>query len=328
MILFMRRFACCIALIPALLCARVSSKLEEAENEELPYDIWYTGTFLSATAVNLTAIEPFITFYGFYGDYDSDWKVKSAKETTWSINPSVELLLKLTHKLSVEFLGGFLSNFKGGEKATHITDTIVILGYEISTDKKNTPIPNCRLGFQTTFPTGKYDRLDPKKKGIEVSGQGAYFFGPLLSFSKTFRLPCHFFNLYWSAGYFIPTYAYVKGLNDYGGGRGTKGKIRPGRLLQAGLSGEYSLANHWVFGFDLELLYLSKTSHFKGRRGESLPGVAAHVGLPSSITISVAPQLEYNFTSTSGILFGAWCTVAGRNTKAFASAFFAYLYVF
>ncbi len=326
MIKFMRIVISCITLIPAILCARITSEPEIVDEE--PYDLWYTGTYLSATSVNISGIEPFITVFGVYGEYNSDWKVKSVKETLWSINPMLEILIKLNNKIGLEFNGGFLSNFKGGEKATHLTDSSLILGYEISTDQKDTPIPNCRLGFQTIFPTGNYKHLDPKKSGVDITGGGAYFFGPILAFSKTFRLPCHFFNLYWSVGYFIPTYAYIKGLSVYGGGFGTRGKIHPGRILDVILSGEYSLANHWVFALDFELIYLSKSSHFHGRRGQFLPGIPALVGLPSSISISVAPQLEYCFSAKSGILFGAWCSVAGRNSRAFASGFFAYMYLF
>ncbi len=322
----MRKWISLIALCPALLGADINPMVEPVP-EPPPYEIWYTGTYLSATAVNINAIEPFITLAAFYGNYESDWKLKR-HETTWSANPAVEVIFELTKRLGIELTGGLLSNFRGNQKATHFTDSSIILGYEVLEDRKDSWVPNFRLGLEILLPTGHYNHLDPKKQGIDITGSGAYFFGPLLAFSKTFRFPCHFMNLYWSFGYLFPTNAYLKGLNTYGGGHGTRGKIRPGQGLAAILSAEYSLSNHWVLALDIELLHQTASSHFKGRPGILSPGIPAPVGLPSSISLSVAPQIEYNFNSKSGIIFGAWGTVAGRNSRAFASAIFAYLYVF
>ncbi|MBS0629925.1 MAG: transporter [Verrucomicrobia bacterium] len=317
-----------LTFIPAVLCARISSSaIPPPPEEKLPYEIWFTGTYLSATSININAVEPFITFLAFYGNYQSDWKVKS-HETTWSINPAIQIMFKLTDRLGINFTGGFLSNFRGNKKATHITDSSITLGYEVLKDQKDSWVPNFRLSLDVLIPTGHYKRLDPKKHGIDITGGGAYFFGPLLAFSKTFRFPCHFMNLYWSFAYLFPINAYVKGVNTYGGGMGTRGKIRPGQALQAILSAEYSLTNHWVLALDLQLLHQTSSSRFHGRRGFMAPGVPARVGLPSSVNFSIAPQIEYNFNAKSGVLFGSWCSVAGRNSRAFASIFFAYLYVF
>lgn len=317
----MRRFLSCITLAPALLVAHGSAQPETPPSSNiLQYEPWYTGTYLAATAVNVTAIEPFITGYDIYGVYESDWKVKS-KETIWSISPELEVIVALTKRIGIEVLGGFVSNFRGSKHSTHILDTMVLLGYQISTDDKDSWVPNCRLSFETIFPSGKHDRLDPSKGGIDISGEGAYFLGPELACSKMFQFPCHFLNIYWSFGYFFPTEAHIKGLSIYGGGRGTKGKIRPGQSLQALLSFEYALNQRWVLAFDSQLLYQRPASHFRGR-------TITHVGLPSSMQISVAPQIEYNFNAKSGIIIGSWCTVAGYHSRAFASAFFVYLYVF
>lgn len=323
----MRTFITLITLTPALLCARAATTEPVVVKEKPPYELWYTGTLLAATSVNISAIEPFVTFAGIYGDYASNWKLKGA-ETIWSISPQIDFQFTLTKKIGVEIYAGFVSNFRGGQKATHFIDTFLLLGYQVSTDQENSWVPNCRFYVVGTFPSGKYDRLDAKKRGIDETGQGAYFVGPELAFSKTFKLPCHFFNLYWSLSYYFPTYAHVKGLNVFGGGQGTRGKIRPGQSLQALLSFEYSLPCNWVFAFDSQLVYQRATSRFKGTSGTLPTGLAANVGLKSSYEISIAPQIEYNFDDDNGILFGAWGTVAGRNTKAFASLFFAYVHIF
>jgi|GEM_PF-5955270 len=43
---------------------------------------------------------------------------------------------------------------------------------------------------------------------------------------------------------------------------------------------------------------------------------------------TIAPAIEYSLTANSGFLFGAWFTIAGQNTEAFAAAAIAYSYIF
>lgn len=316
----MRRFLSYITIVPSILTACIVEQKPPSSSDILQFDAWYTGTFLASTSVNINAIQPSITVFGIYGKYASNWEFKS-EETAWSINPQLDFQFVVTKRTGVEVFAGFVSNYKGSKHSSNFIDTILLLGYQVSNDDKDSWIPNCRLSLETIFPSGKHDQLDPSKGGIDSSGEGAYFFGPLLACSKMFQFPCHYINLYWSFGYFFPTKAHIKGLNVYGGARDTKGEIRPGQSLQTILSFEYGLTQNWVLGFDSELLFQTKSSHFQGR-------TTVPVGLPSSIQISIAPQIEYNFTSKSGIIIGSWCTIAGYNSKAFASVFVSYLYVF
>jgi hypothetical protein len=46
------------------------------------------------------------------------------------------------------------------------------------------------------------------------------------------------------------------------------------------------------------------------------------------VQISFAPEVEYNFSQSSGLLAGVWFTVAGKNSSAFASAFLTYFIFF
>lgn len=319
----MKHLLTILILVPGLLLAR-QKKVTTHPNIELPYTPWFTGPLLAPTSINMVpgkpAIEPSVALLFTYGSYQSDWGVKG-EDLTIAINPFVDFQFGITDNTGIELLAAGITNFKNGQSSTHFQDTILLFGYQVSNDVKDSWIPDFRFLLQTGYPSGKYKRLDPAKEGIDSTGQGAYTIGPNLAFQKLFYLPQNFFVLHWSLGYLFPTRAKVRELNAYGGGPGTRGTIRPGQTLVAFLSGEYSLNQQWVLAFDTQFLYQRKSSKFRGT-------TVAPVGLPSSLQFSFAPEIEYNINNHSGIILGAWASLFGYNASAFAGGFLAYLYVF
>ncbi len=170
-----------------------------------------------------------------------------------------------------------------------------------------------------TFPTGKYQKLRPSKKGTDLSGQGSFHTNASLEFYKVYRLNDHHFlsaTLYLSYTYLVPVH--VKGFNAYGGGHHTRGKVHPGNILKGILSFEYTLNQNWVLSIDNVYIHINK-NRFNGHRGFTDSGDVASVGGPSSEQISFAPAIEYNFSSSFGINTGAWVTAWGRNSTEFRS---------
>jgi hypothetical protein len=317
-----------ITIIPFSLCADQNPQI--GSEILIPYTPWFTGPLLAPTPINMQpshpAIEPSITIFKTYGRYDSHWSFKK-QQGIWAINPLVDFQFAITDTLGIETLASFITNLRENQSSTHFQDTIVLFGYQISNDIKGSWVPNCRIILQETFPTGKYQKLNPHKYGIDSTGMGSFQTGPVLVIQKLFYFPHNFLSMEWSIGYLFPSKVNVKGFNAYGGGYHTKGKIHPGQTLTSFISGEYSINQNWVFAFDTEFLYQRK-SHFSGKKGYDANGNIAKVGLPSSMQISFAPEIEYNFKAGSGLLAGIWFSVAGKNSSAFASAFLSYLYVF
>lgn len=317
---------------PSLTADELTNETQSALSQanQPVYIPWFTGPLLAPTPVNMRpghpAIEPSLTIFNTYGSYSSNWKCKE-QDKIWTVNPLIDFQFGITNDLGIETLVAFVSNFKNGQSFGHFQDTIVLFGYQISNDVKSSWIPDFRLILQETFPTGKYQKLNPKKQGIDSTGFGSFQTGPVLAFRKLLYLKQNFFSLRWSISYLFPSAARVKDFNAYGGGYGTKGRVRPGQTLTIFFSGEYSLNQRWVLAFDTEFFYQRKSLFF-GRKGTTPTGEVASMGLPSSVQISLAPEVEYNFNSLSGMLAGVWLTVAGKNSTAFASAFLAYLYVF
>jgi len=319
-------------LIPTLLFCRQKTQVNHTEAEPTtPFIPWLTGPFLAPTPVNMKlghpAIQPSLTAFGIYGEYNEDWKLKT-NDTIWSINPIVDFQFATTENTGVEILASYVSNHQDGKKDSNFEDTLVFLGYQVSDDIKDSWVPDFRLMLQINFPTGNYNKLDPTKRGIDSTGQGAFFFGPVIAFQKLFYLPCNFFMLHWSVGYLFPNKAHIKGMNAYGGATDTDGQIRPGQFFYAFLSGEYSFSQHLAFACDIQYIYQQKTRRFSGNPGTFPSGAPAQIGLPASMQFSITPSIEYSFSANAGLLFGSFLTLAGQNADAFASLFIAYLYIF
>ncbi len=321
----MKSFISLLLFLPALVFSLEDGFHRAASTKGEPYTPWFTGPILAPTPVNMRpghpAIQPTVTIFDTYGSYNSHWKVKKEPKI-WAINPLVDFQFGITDYLGIEIDVAFISNFQKGQSSTHFQDSWLFFGYQVSNDIKNSWVPDFRLLIQEIFPTGKYQKLDPKKVAIDSTGQGSYQTGIVLAFQKLLYPENHFFALHWSLAYlFFQSKVDVKGLNTYGGSLETKGKARPGQTLIGIISGEYSMNQNWVFAFDLQSSHERK-SHFSGKTG------TAPVTLPASTQISISPGLEYNFNANNGLIFGTWFTLAGKNTNAFASLYGSYVHLF
>ncbi len=318
MITLMRKLIL-VLLVPTLLFARQKAHVIP-QGDDLPYIPWFTGTGLAPTATNFKLGHPgmmgVLTAFYNYGEYDNNWKLKS-DNACWNINTLIDIQAATTERTGIEVIASFSASFQGSKHSTHFTDTLLLLGYQVSDDQRGTWIPDFRLAFETIFPTGNFRELRPENNGIDETGLGAYFFGPNFAFQKLFHLENNFFALIWSAAYLLPTRARIKDHSIYGGGLGTRGTIRPGPLLTAFVSGEYSINQRWVFAFDTACIYQEEAHNFKGTTVEPIEE-------PTTIQISFSPQVEYNFTAHSGLIIGAWLTLAGRNAAAFAAVYLNY----
>ncbi len=128
----------------------------------------------------------------------------------------------------------------------------------------------------------------------------------------------HFLSTTYSAAYTVTTPVHLHGFNIYGGGFGTNGKALPGNSFQGIISFELTLDQNWVLAIDNVYTHTDRTEFF-GTVGTAVDGSDATVGTPSSEQISLAPAIEYNFSSHFSITAGCWLTVWGRNSTQFRS---------
>ncbi len=284
---------------------------------------WFTGPLLCPSSHTVTKghfnAEPY--FYGIknYGVYDAHWHPRAASHIE-IFNPVFFVQMGVTKKIGAKALPQVFYTKHGEEHAWRFGDLPLGFDYQILMDKPGKWWPAIKFSFLEVFPTGKYQKLDPHKKGTDSSGTGSFISVPGIVFGKLFHFGgIHFLATRFGLSYAIPAPVHVKGLNVYGGGHGTHGKVFPGNLFTAVLGLEFSMTQNWVLACDIQNTYRNKTRFYGHAKGSP-------VGGPSGNQWSLAPAIEYNWNANWGVIGGVWWVVAGRNTAQFASGVIAINY--
>jgi hypothetical protein len=295
------------------------------------YDHWFTGPIFTPNPTTVSpghpVIEPVLIASCTYGLYDDSWHTHSVSKML-SVGPYVDFQASFSEKVGVELIGFLVTNFRDGANSTHLRDTIFRMGFQVSNDQQDSWIPDFRILFQETFPTGKYDKLNPRKRDIDLTGNGAFETGLHFAFQKLFPLGAtHCLSIRGDVGYFFPSLVSVQGLNHYTGLFNVKGKIRPGQVLRGYLTLECSISAQWNVCCETFYQY-QQNGHFSGKVKAKDDGSRAHVKVPATAQLLVAPEIEHTITPNVGIIIGSAATVFGKNAPAFYSAFVAVLYLF
>lgn len=258
---------------------------------------YFAGTLLSTNPVNVAPAHWFIEPYLFI-----------TRQTTAHLT-SAQLILQLETGLNdwvdITLYPNFYCTHSNSHSFYLLGDTKLSFGFQVLYEEQGTSIPSFRLLIEESFPTGKYNHLNPHANRADATGSGAYetFFSAVLY--KTL-LP---FTLNLSLSYMVPTKAHVKGLNAYGGTSHTNTHLCPGQQLTTDLGIEYSLTQCWILGLDL---------YYQHQNASSQPNPTT--GTPSQDQFSIAPCIEYNPSPSFGCEIGSWFTLYTRNCSPFISA--------
>lgn len=294
------------------------------DKEEPSYEPIFAGTLLAYFANNIPPaswlLEPYLFVGNINGIYNSDWKVQhTIKNFETQLLWIVETGITSWMDISLVTIESFTSSH--GRKSYLYGDTRVALGFQISKNKKDSWIPDFRIVLQESFPSGKYQNLNPKKTLADISGSGAYETWIIAVLRKIIYLaPRQPITVNLNLEYDFPSNVHAKSFNLYGGTSITDGNVKPGHQLLANLAFEYSLTVNWILGLDIHYLHQNKS-----RSNHSL---RAPLGLPSSEQLSLAPSVEYNPNPNFGCEVGAWFTVAGRNNVSFATGVTTFYWFF
>ncbi len=297
---------------------------------DLFYEPWFTGPYFNYTAEKLEKgalyFEPSIIVFHTYGQYDQQGKLLSTPDM-FSINPILDIQMGITDRLGIEITTSLISNHRSKIQSTQMEDSTLILGYQLIEEQSHRWAPNFRLDFIQIFPTGSYNRLNPDKNGTDSTGQGSFKSGFVLITEKTFQLQKNVLNTELSFTYLFSSDVSVQGFNAYGGTYSTRGIVNTGNVYNVIFSLEYSLTQKW--GIILESLFEHQMkSTFYGKTGLISEETPAKVGLPSSTSWSIAPEIEYNFSPNFGLISGLWVSLGGKNSHAFYAGFLAIASVF
>lgn len=311
---------------------------------------WFTGPLLTPSPNVIPGghfnIEPYVYYGATTARYDSGWHpVKVPKFSQFRVQ--VPIQIGLTQWMDFAITPQMIHSWSQGSATTKFTDLPVQFDFQLQHDRPGLNWhPGIRFTVKETFPTGKYQHLNPNKNKTDISGSGSFATGFAVVIGKLFHFTgVHFLNTRFSASYTYPAPVHVRGFNTYGGGYGTAGKVLPGNIFNFLFGAEYSMTHRWVLALDAACTVSSKT-RFHGTPGFSAPLVPANVGSvpsnplgltgsseattggPASARFSLAPALEYNWNANLGIIAGAIFSVAGRNSIRYASGSAAFNYYY
>lgn len=302
--------------------ANDATHMQNAAKE--PYKQWFMGPILTPNPTTVPPSHPGLELDLIvsknYGFYDSHGKLKHTP-AIWSIRPLFDFQMGFNSIVGAEVIGSMVTSFSQGASSTHLADSIFRLGFQVTTDKENSWVPDFRVLFQETFPTGNYQKLDPKKKGTDSTGQGSFQTGVQFVFQKAFRMKDpHPFRLRGSIGYFVPSSVTVKGLNCYGGDPTTRGTAYLGKYFVGFLYGEYALSRTWALACEMNYQQ-GESGKFKRKQGMKIE-------VPSYNQLSILPEIQHTYSENFGIIIGGWFTVSGKNSPAFGKVFGSVLFLF
>jgi hypothetical protein len=299
----------------------VPALAQPAAAEEGP---WLTGPLLTPSGViiplNYINVEPYLFVNVTTGRYNKHWHAQKIPRF-YNINVQLPIEIGLSKWLDIIINPQASYNRTKNASCYVLNDTIATLNFQLYHNHTD-----LKFYIQETFPTGRYQKLRPKKLSTDIGGMGAYSTGVGLVVMQTIHF-CLDHYLVWRLN---PFYTYlppvhVKGASFYGGVKTTHGRIDPQCNWGALFGLEYTLTKHWAFAFDAYGFCKTK-AHFSGRSGFNPDGTPASVGLPSAVQFSLAPAIEYNFSSSIGLIAGTWFTIGGRNSFRFISAVIAFNY--
>jgi len=311
----------------------IEQQLNEAEKEfeiaQKMFNPWYAGPLLTPSAHILPPgrvnVQPYLFYTNNYARFDEHGHSHKIPHLH-TINPTVPILFGVLPWLNISANVQGVWNQARKQYTGFWGDSSVGLGFGLL--KEGLYRPALLFGVKETFPTGRYQKLNPKKNGTDATGGGSYKTTLSLNLSKIlWWLALHPMNFRVSLNYSLPSLVTVRGFNAYGGGYRTDGRVHPGNTFQGDLGYEFSFTQKWVAALDIVYVYNQKTT-FSGKPGFTTSGAPATVGGPFSDQLSLAPALEYNPSANVSVIVGAWFSVWGRNSLNFASAVFSFSYTF
>ncbi len=306
--------------------------VEEIENpEESP---WYTGSILAFSGHCVPKGYGNVEVYGMFSLSDHNFTSSGHRQkvpTDFTIIPLGILQFGITDWMDITFSDiAFYDKFNG-QHSFQNGDMQIGLGFQLLEQKRGTLQPDIRVVAVEIFPTGKYQHLDPNKLGTDQGGSGSYqtMIGFILQ-KNFYALKNHPFRIRLGGFYTYRSVVHVHGLNVYGGGRGTDGKITFDPYFLTILAGEFSFTKNWVFAMDIQY-FIAGTGYFQGIQGSSDTTFSKSnfiSSAPKNMSLSLTPSIEYNFSVDLGIIAGVWFTVYGTNNQDFMSYVIALNYTF
>jgi len=218
---------------------------------------------------------------------------------------------------------GLLDNLTVGVQPAFATDTnrlgrgVAIGDFKLLSQLRLTHftperrVPTIALVVNEVIPTGKFDRLGPRQEGhgsgafaTEVGVNVQHWF--LLKNGRLLRTRLNVLQRFYRG-------TGVDGRSVYGTDAAFRGHARPGSRTTLIGAVEYSLTKEWVLALDVEADF---NGPIRVAGQEKSGGPIVRTRSPASRSIGFAPAVEYNWSPSTGALFGVWIVPKGHNAPA------------
>lgn len=270
---------------------------------------WMTGPILAPNGRTIAPGHFNFEPYAFYTVYPQKFR---------NFEPNPVLTIGATSFLDIQTSVPYDFSWDRNQRGHDVGDYSLGFGLQFIRQVDNSWIPDLRMIILETFPTGKFDHLDPQKLGTDQTGLGAYQTSISFNFQKLLPLANdHYLRMRLALSGSYASDVSVTGANVFGGVEETTGKEHIGNSYSADLAFEYTLTQHWVPVFEV-LFVNSGSSDFSGNPGFS-PGGTTSMGGAGGRQTSLAPALEYNFNGHLGIISGVWFPINGPRASQFTS---------
>jgi hypothetical protein len=315
---------CSIALFVLCAVSAVAAEPDAASvDRQSLEDAWWTGPILAASAATLPQghflVEPYVYDVITTGRFDTDGDHRDSDDVN-SFGSLTYINYGLTDLVTIGVIPTFgFNDVPGGADSSGIGlgDISVQAQYRLTQFREGGWVPTTSIVLMQSLPTGKHDRLgDRPSDGL---GSGAHvttlaWYSMHYLWMPNGRIMRTRLNVARS----FADDAAVSDVSVYGTPEGFRGHARPGDSWVINSSWEYSATRNWVLALDLVYQHNESTSV----RG-SIPdpaNPAARIDFRadsgSGWQFGIVPAIEYNFTSTVGVIVGARWFAAGRNASA------------
>ncbi len=284
---------------------------------------WLTGSLIAPEGTVVPygdfMVKSYVYFTTNTGSYDKNWHAVSLDENFYTLDAQFLCFFGLTPWCDLNIIPQFVYNTTSNQHSFHSGDLTVGLDFQLMAADFTPYFPGIKLAIREVFPIGNFQRFSPRRLLTDQTGSGTFATQFDLVFYKVFHLyDLHWLSATFSAQYTVNSPVNVHGFNAYGGGFGANGKALPGNSFQGIVSFELTLNQNWALALDTVYTQTNMTQFF-GIPGISFSGTFADVGKPSSEQFSLAPAIEYNFSSNFGIIAGGQFSALGRNSAEFRS---------
>ncbi|MDR3527217.1 MAG: transporter [Rhizomicrobium sp.] len=304
-------------LLSAALMASAAANAQDVPDAAVR-DQWFTGS-LEAPSPALSkagaiAVEPYVIYTTTTGAYDAGWSQHGVVDGRDTVRAIASLSYGITDRLTLHASPTVSHAWNNEAGSSGVGDLPVELKYRFNDENKKTGWPSVTLALGVTLPIGRYDHLSSSVDGI---GSGAYTLKEGLLFQSLFDTPGnHPVRLrFYAAGFEPLDHVSVRDLSTFGTANGFRGTAMPGFAAQFGIGAGYALDQQWVLALDL----VQDCGNGYRLSGTDALDRAVQTHSANSARLSIAPAVEFNWSSKVGVIIGVEFSATGRNTASYVA---------